>query len=279
MATSGIPLLLSNTTPDVDSLILQMQLYVSSKQSWKDLIASGTGQTLIELMASVGCFNQFAIESAARECFLTTAARDSSVYAITRMLGVRINRKSPAHVEVSITRPSSRIGTLEVIPKFSQWTVNGVKFFNRENISFQIGKVSPVIYGKDSSGALVELPTTLYEGEVRQQILQSDTSTFREIYLEEPGFVVSNEDVRVVVVSKTGDRVAWTPLQEGQGIWMSGPGDNKYYNSTSGFGDAILAFGDGFHGAVPPPVCNIEVTYAVTNGAASNTGMSNLEVK
>src|SRR5438093_9888826 len=100
----GVPLTLSQTTPDFESLVIQLQLFLNSRATWADLLTSSTGQTLIEMMAAVGTFNQFAIEVAAREGFLDTAVRESSVYAITRMLGVRISRKNPAGCDVTLTR-------------------------------------------------------------------------------------------------------------------------------------------------------------------------------
>lgn len=93
MSTVGVPLKLSDTSPDFESLVLQLQLFLDSKGTWSDVLPSSLGQTLIEMMAAVGAFNQFAIESALREAFLTTAKRQSSVYAVARMLGVRLVRK------------------------------------------------------------------------------------------------------------------------------------------------------------------------------------------
>lgn len=131
------PIKLSTIKPDFPSLLMQLQLYLQAKGTWSDLQTSGTGQTLLELMAAVGAFNQFAIESAVRETALTTAMRDSSIYAITRMLGVRIHRKSPASVEVDLRREG--IATTDMIAVFTQFDVNGLSFFNRYPIMFVQG--------------------------------------------------------------------------------------------------------------------------------------------
>mgnify|MGYP006907741706 CR=1 FL=1 len=109
MSTVGVPLKLSDTSPDFESLVLQLQLFLDSKGTWSDVLPSSLGQTLIEMMAAVGAFNQFAIESALREAFLTTAKRQSSVYAVARMLGVRLVRKSPASVSVNLQRGGSTV--------------------------------------------------------------------------------------------------------------------------------------------------------------------------
>lgn len=138
MSTSA-PLKLSQTKPDFESLLLQLQLYLNAGGTWVDLQTSGTGETLLEMMAAVGTFNQFAIESAARETMLTTAARDSSIYAITRMLGVRIHRKYPAGVDTDLSRLDS--ATSQSIAPLTPFSVNGKEFFNRNPIMFAQGSV------------------------------------------------------------------------------------------------------------------------------------------
>ena len=256
------PLTLSQTKPDFESLVLQLQLYLSAKGTWSDLLTSSTGETLIEMMAAVGAFNQFAIESAAREDFLETAVRDSSIYAIADMLGVRISRKSPAGVDAVLTRQSA-VGLL-TLPRFTTFTIGGVAYFNRESILFE-------------GGSLQSRPCRLYEGTVKTQTIAADASSFKKIYLNELGFGVSDVDVDVYLVnSTTGAREKWT--QTTDGIWIAGPFDTVYYDSTSGDGDTVLAFGDGTHGRLPTLGYNLEINYAVTSGAEGNNGQSGLKV-
>jgi len=257
------PLTLSQAKPDFESLVLQLQLYLSAKGTWSDLLTSSTGETLLEMMAAVGAFNQFAIESAAREGFLNTAVRDSSIYAIADMLGVRISRKLPAGVTVELTRSST--ASILTIPRFSSFTIDGVPFFNRDTVVF-------------NAGSAVSLPATLYEGTIKRQTIAADATTFRKIYLNEPNFVVSDIDLDVYLVNaSTGERSLWSPITDG--IWIAGPFDTVYYDSTSGDGDTVLAFGDGNHGKLPTVGYNLEINYAVTSGARGNNGQSGLKVE
>lgn len=264
--TTSVPLQLSQVKPDFESLLMQLQMYLDGRATWKDLLTSSTGETLMELMSAVGAFNQFAIESAARESYLNTALRDSSIYAITRMLGVRISRKRPAAASISLTR-SGDISYSYVIPRFSQFNLNGKPFFNRSPIVFNAGNIRCV------------LPAYLYEGTVRTQTFTATSETFREIYLNEPNFTVSDVDVEVKIENPViGDSRIWQPIQ--QGIWTAEPGDYVYYDSTAGNGDTIIAFGDGYHGAMPPVSHNIVIKYAVTAGADANNGtISKIAIK
>ncbi len=261
--TSGVSLTLSQTKPDFESLVIQLQLFLNSRATWADLLTSSTGQTLIEMMASVGAFNQFAIESAAREGFLRQAVRASSIYAIVRMLGVRITRKIPASASATLTRTGDLTFPL-VIRRLTQFTVNGVPFFNRASIVFAPGSAA--------SG-----PAELYEGTIRQQTIPADSTAFREIYLNEPGFIVSNVDVEVTLTNPvTNVSEVWSPIVEG--IWTAAPTDKVYYDSTDGEGDVVLAFGDGHSGFLPALGNNILVNYAVTQGSVGSVGSSGLVV-
>ena len=258
-----VPIQLSQVRPDFADLVLQLQIFLNSRATWKDLLASSTGQTLMEMMAAVGTFNQFAVENAARESFLTTAVRDSSIYAITRMLGVRITRKNPASTTVTLTRLDPTYPQL--IQELTQFTVNGVPFFNRDAITFRSGELS--------------IPFVLYEGTVKTQLLAATSTSFYELSLNEPAFVVSDnvKDSRITVIrSDTGVRTLWSRID--QGIWTALATDNVYYDSTLGTGDTVLSFGDGWHGALAGLGNNIEVKYVVTVGAVGNNGGVGLKV-
>lgn len=134
----SVPLQLSQTKPDFESLVLQLQLYLSTKGSWIDQQTSSTGEALIETFAAVGTFNQFAVEMAFREAFITTAQRDSSIYAGTDLLGVHVVRKTPAKVQVVLRRTRNTNIPL-VIPRLSAFTIDGTSFFNRIPVTFQSG--------------------------------------------------------------------------------------------------------------------------------------------
>lgn len=135
--TTTASLELSTVKPDPESILLQAQLFLQNKSSWVDMQTSSTGETLLELLAAVGGMNQFGLEGAFRDAFITTAARDSAIYASARMLGVRIGRKYPAGANVSLKRADTSVST--VIPKFTQFSINGSDFFNRDPLMFSVG--------------------------------------------------------------------------------------------------------------------------------------------
>lgn len=335
---------LSTVKPDPESILLQLQLALQSKATWVDLQTSGVGETLMELMAAVSGFNQFGIESAAREGFLSTAVRDSSIYAITRMLGVRIHRKYPAGVNCNLLRPDTTLSY--VIPKLTPFSVDGNDFFNRNPIMYAqgadtaservyygtilsivstrslkfdtdlfsvsalsdgdefrvlvnagsgAGQLKSVTYVADtatfdlvateadwsalgaSSHVSVLTPyIRLYQGTIQTESFLSDGTSFKELYLSEANFNISDTDVQVYVVSASGATVEWSAISDG--MWIAGSTDSVYYDSTSGAGETILAFGDGEHGVVPVLASTINVKYAITKGSSANSGLTGLAV-
>ncbi len=260
---SGVPVRLSQTKPDFESIVLQLQLYLSTKGTWVDQQTSGTGQTLIEAVSAVGTFNQFATEMSFREAFLYTAQRDSSVYAGADFLGVHVKRKTPAKVQVQFRR-TRNIEIPVVIPRLSSFQIDGRLFFNRDPVTF-------------SSGSQLADLVFLYQGEIRTRTFQGRSSSFQEIVLREPGFNVSDQDVNVFLVNATlNERELWTPTEDG--LWIAGANEKVYYDRTDGDGDVLLTFGDGTHGGMPGIGYTIEVLYAVTSGSAGNNGGSGLSV-
>lgn len=260
----GVPIRLSQTKPDFESIVLQLQLYLATKGAWIDQQTSGTGQALIEAVASVGTFNQFATEMSFREAFLYTAQRDSSIYAGSDFLGVHVKRKTPAKTKVTVKRTKNLQMPL-VIPRLSSFQIDGRMFFNREPVTF-----SP---NSDTSD-----PVYLYQGEIRTRTFPGRSTSFQEVKLLEPGFVVSDDDVNVYLVNTTlNERSLWVKTEDG--LWIAGAGEQVYYDRTDGDGDVLLTFGDGTHGSMPSIGYTIEVVYAVTQGASGNNGGSGLEVK
>lgn len=148
---SKTPPVISNNTADFYTLLLQLREYLRKEDTWKDFYVSSTGTTILEVMAAIGTFLQNAIQVAFREGFPDTANRASSIYAATRLLGVRISRKVPAKVKVWLRRDSAQ--SLLTVPPYTQFVVGGLEFFNDIPIRFPLGEsVLPITVGFDQQG-------------------------------------------------------------------------------------------------------------------------------
>jgi hypothetical protein len=120
---------LSNIAPDFDSLVAQLQSSADGfPGTWKDRITSSMGQTLVEMIAAIGAYSQYAIESSYQETFPDSAKNADSLYAAANYAGVRISRKSPAEVTFSMTNATGSV----TIPPYTQFVGAGTKVVQSE---------------------------------------------------------------------------------------------------------------------------------------------------
>jgi hypothetical protein len=255
MATNianNIPIDLSGIKPDFEAISSALQTNLKTRDSWKDLYVDATGQTLIHFNSAIGTMDQWAIEKALKEAFLGTADVDSSIYAGTRMLGVRISRKIPGTQICKVQRINKVNlpidGTL-VIPEYSQFYIGGnTPFFNRSVLNF-------VNYTDTLNNV------QLNQGQVVVKNYVSDGQAFQQLIIPALSpMSISEYDVVVHV-----NNVAWTTIQDG--LWHYKFGDTVVSDSTLGNGDLILQFGNGVNGAIPPLGANVTITYVETLGA------------
>lgn len=239
---------LSTVKPDFEDISAQLQQVLSTKETWKDLITTATGQTIIEFISAVGAFSQYNIESTFQEAFTDTAKLDSSIYAITRMLGVRMTRKLPAHTSVLLTRTSG-IGSFYEISAFSQFSTNAAQLFNRQAISFAPGEAS--------------IEVTLYEGTAKEFIGTGIGLPFQSFLTPETNFSVSDVDVTVFV---DGDPIPVVP----EGLWHHGYNDPAAQDTTNPSGQLDLFFGNNAFGTMPANGSEIRINYIITKGANAN---------
>lgn len=86
---------LSKIQPDFDFILGQLQRAARNRATWNSFLTTDVGKTLLEFMSAIGELDQYSISRTFEQMFSETADLDSSLYGITKMLGVRLNRKSP----------------------------------------------------------------------------------------------------------------------------------------------------------------------------------------
>jgi hypothetical protein len=243
---------LSNTKPDFESYVQKLQENLINRGSWTDIYPEATGETLIHYNAAVGTVDQWAIEKGFKEAFITTASNDSSIYACTRMLGVRISRKIPGIQKCYLTRVNKVNMPIQgslVVGEYSQFYVNdAIPFFNRVLLNFV-----------DTANELNNIQ--LCQGLVLTKTFVSDGSQFIQIVLPSLSpFSISDIDLKVMVNGEL-----WETIYDG--LWRYGLSSKVVSDSTLGNGDVILQFGNGVNGVIPPAGAEIIITYVETLGS------------
>lgn len=261
----SIAIKLSSLKPDFEDILKQLiahkdKVALTNPQVWRDIMASSVGQTLLELIAGTTAFNQFYIEAGFREAFPRTALRDSSVYAIARMLGVIIDRKKPAALGIKLLNTSNEVVT---IGRNSLFVAEGHRFFNRDEIKLNIS--SNFVVGK-----------IIYEGYLKTKSL-GEINTPGDVYLNEPGFFVSSTrgDLSLMVRDTTSLRETLWTQAEGS-LYGYGPNSTVYYINTAGDGDVVFTFGDGTNGSLPGQSTETIVQYIITQGSKVNKSVNSI---
>ena len=255
---------ISSVAPDFNSLYGALQKKLEQKRTWLDLLPTGVGSTVLDLFAGSHVTNQLYLDVSFREAFLPTAVRDSSIFAGTRMLGVNIARKSPASCTVELVNHGL---TTKYVPPYSQFELNGRKFFNR------IQYVVPPGQGIAN--------VALYSGEVKtkQFDLSNETSlALKEFFLGEAGFGVSTQDILVYTRNEnTGNTNIWEVTDKA--LFEHNATEKVYFESTARDGDVSLYFGDGQYGLSLSNDEELHIRYIVTDGSVGNNGMPGILVR
>ncbi len=170
-------LVLSDLTQDFAQFQEQFNLYLANTTAWKGSLTTMTSQTLIELVAAVGTFDQGRITRAFEDAFAETSQSDDSIRSITQMQGLRMSRKLPAQLTATLT--STADVTLDPM---TQFTTGGQYYFNRTQITLVAGVAQDV---------------NLYQGLV-QTYAMNGQGGLRQTFLSiEDSFFVSDQDVHV----------------------------------------------------------------------------------
>jgi hypothetical protein len=247
---------LSAVQPDIRQIIEQLQIYLSTHDSWKDTITAATGQMIIDFIAGVGGLNQLSIERAVHETMLKTAVMDSSVIANARNLGVHVIRKTPAGVTVTLYNSSS--SSIITIPAYSKWNINGTDFFNR----------TPIVF---NAGVTTLTDQTLYEGSVVTATATSSGETFQRLEIGTQDFTISDIDISITVDNQVYTRTT-------DGLYHYSNSDYVFDENTLPSGNVEIRFGNNTYGVSPKIGSTIYLTYVETNGLSANSASTGLAV-
>ena len=259
-------LIISDLSADFEQLRSDFEQYLAQKKSWKGNLTTMTGQTLIELVAALGAFDQTKISRAFEDAFAETAVSDEAIRACAVMQGIRMTRKLPAQVTVELTAPRGTI-----IPVYSQFTCSGYGFFNRDVLQFLTG---------DSDTSTITC--TLYQGDVHTYYINGDGSNLQAWVSEQDQFTVSDRDVLVQInsesipVSYSGlwnfrNQPACMDLSTSDGRLLIQFGTNRMNiaRQANGIVDEELVE-EVTYGTVPTINDIVTITYAVTEGESGN---------
>jgi len=240
---------LSALTPDFEGLKAALAADLVSRDSWRGLVDTQTGTTLIDWIASIAAFQQVAVLRAKADAFSETAVSERALYSIADMQGLRLARKLPASMSVRIAYTQASGGpSVLTLPAFTQFQAAGTFWFLWDAVTVATGATADVV---------------LHQGYVVDQNTTGLGSDFQAFESVEKSFSVSNAHVAVYVAG------APVPIVTNEGLWnyKARPG---VVDRTTAEGRLQLLFGNAAYGTTPAAGATIRVVYAVTSGADGN---------
>lgn len=236
-------LALSDMTVEVEDFVAQFNEWLREQPTWKGELVTQTSQHLIELISTVGTYDQATLIRAHEDSFSETAQSDDAIRAITTMQGLRMTRMGPAQVTASVYSAEE----LTIAP-YTQWALAGTNWFNREQVVFEAGQ---------------ELVVDLHQGLVKSVIVEGSSSQDYQAFISrEGGFRVSDFDVQVRVNGMIQPRTFGN-------LWNY-PRMPAYADLTTNDGRLLVQFGNSRFGTVPEINDQVVITYVVTDGEETN---------
>jgi len=235
---SQSPFALSDATVDFDQFVTQFQAKLSNDATWRGTLTTQTSTALIQLISTIGTFNNAKLLRYFEDSFPDTVQSDGAIRAIAVMQGIRLTRKLPASVPVTMTSPVD-----VTLSPYTQINIGGYLCFNRDVLTLE---------------ANVPLDTPVYEGEVKAYQVSGLGSDLQAFVSVEDAFAVSDHDVVVMLNSNI------LPKAYG-GLWNY---ENlpAYSDLTHSDGRLMIQFGSGKYGTKPSVNDLVTVIYVLTKG-------------
>lgn len=227
------------TATDFNDFVTAFETYLSNTPTWRGNLTTQTSQTLIELVAAVGTFMEGRNIRTAEDAFAETAQSDDAIRAITQMQGLRMTRKLPAGLDVTITST-----TTQTLNPMTQFLIAGQYYFNRDQLFLT---------------ANVAQEVTLFQGKVTAFAMNGLGSARQTFLSEDDGFTVSDQDVKVYINN--------TLIQKSFGTLWNYRDIPAYADLTTSDGRLLVVFGSEQFGYTPLVSDVVVVQYAVTEGA------------
>lgn len=215
---------------------------------------------IISMFAGTAEMLNYYIDNMAREAFITTARRFSSVVKHTRLIDYRIKAAIPASVDIQIRFLDNEEEPLPVdvafiIPAGTIFsTDNNIKFILLEDYNVEVGDtiINLVCQQKELTENVDLGQTTGVENEV---FSLGDQYVHNSIYLTING----------------------TPWERQETLGRSEPSDTHYIIEVTTDRLAYVRFGDDFNGAIPEPGLIVLASYYNTLGTGGNVDANTIK--
>lgn len=271
------------TNRDYASLVASMlDLAALKLPEWTDRSENDLGRLLVELFAYTGDVLLYYQDRIANEAFLATAIERRSVIDLLALIGYTLATPAPAAAELTVIAPNDEPTPVrvEVGARFATQATPG-----KPAVEFIYLPVTDTALeiprdGTEDPATVSATVTVLNASQVSQDVLgvstgdanQSFRLTQRPVLLPRDP---DSQDYLQVEVDPGGGFEQWR--RRGT-LLYSLSRDPHFTVEITDTDEAILLFGDGRYGQIPPLGSTIRATYLIGGGASGNVGADTITV-
>jgi len=198
------------------------------------------------------------IDNMAREAFITTARRYSSVVKHTRLIDYRIKAMIPAAADVTIFFISAG----NPLPNPAEFIIPmGVIFTTNNGIEFITTSATTVTAGATSATVVVRQKTAIIGDN-----LGITSDAVDQVFTLGTQYV--NDSVNLMVGGE--------PWIRQDTLGRSEPDDKHFIVDVSAQKEAYIRFGDNINGAIPLPGLSVITDYYITTGSLGNVEINTI---
>lgn len=214
---------------------------------------------IVSIFSGIAEMLNYYIDNMAREAFITTARKYSSVVRHTRLIDYRIKAIVPATVDLQIKLkdPAGNILALENVELLDDGYIIplGTRFTTNNNIPF----ISTKDYIGSESDTIITLP-------VEQKTLVEDILLGETDGTDDQLFNLGLNYVHNSIILRIGGET-W---ERKETLGRSGPEDKHYIVDISVEKEAYVRFGDNVNGRRPDPNLDVYADIYTSLGSAGN---------
>ena len=209
---------------------------------------------ILDMFAGVAEMLNLYIDNMAREAFIGTCRRFSSIIKLTKLLDYRIKAASPATVDITVTL-SAAITAPYVVPQNTAFTSdNGLQFINLAPLNLPMG-TQQFILGLTQ----VTLINSVSLGSTHGVPFES--FSIPDGYSEGSMQILINGDAWILVNT----------------LGLRTPTEKVFIIDFDVDGLPYVVFGNNINGAIPPTGYSVMASYHETVGANGNVGMGTIK--
>ena len=240
------------TNKDYDSLRRELLARVPQlTDRWTDFNASDLGVVLLELFCGIGDMLAYYLDAQAAEAFLPTARQRQNVINLCKLISYRLDTPVAATTTLrfALAAPLDEDLTIPAGTACRARLEDG-------DVEFETALDAVIPRGR------TEVDVDARQGRRKSESFTGTGEPGQRLVLA--GKSIAQGSIRVRIQERE-----WTEVAHFQ---ESDAGSLHFQTETDALDETTIVFGDGVHGAVPPPGEPVEVEYLETLGAAGNLG-------